>query len=63
MKKLLLLIVLALFAQGTFAQMGINATGTAPATSAMLDVSSTSKGFLPPRMTSTQRNNIWTIGI
>lgn len=37
-------------------QLGI---GTAtPAASAILDVSSTSKGFLPPRMTITQRNAI-----
>jgi hypothetical protein len=35
--------------------MGINATGAAPAVSAMLDVSSNTKGFLPPRMTTAQR--------
>ena len=35
--------------------------GTAtPATSAQLDVSSTTKGFLPPRMTTTERNAITT---
>ncbi|WP_419172486.1 tail fiber domain-containing protein [Halobacteriovorax sp.] len=32
--------------------------GTTPDASAVLDVSSTSKGFLPPRMTSVQRNAI-----
>ena len=37
------------------AQIGI---GTTQAASAMLDVSSTNKGFLPPRMDSTQRNAI-----
>jgi division protein CdvB (Snf7/Vps24/ESCRT-III family) len=37
------------------AQVGINASGTPPHTSAMLDVSSTTKGFLPPRMTTAQR--------
>jgi uncharacterized protein (TIGR02145 family) len=31
---------------------------TAPNASAALDVSSTSKGFLPPRMTTTERDNI-----
>ncbi len=31
---------------------------TSPNASALLDVSSTTKGFLPPRMTSTQRGNI-----
>ncbi len=38
--------------------VGINATGDAPNGSAMLDVSSTNKGFLPPRMTTAQRNLI-----
>jgi hypothetical protein len=42
----------------TTAQVGINANGSAPATSAMLDVSSTSKGFLPPRMNTAQRTVI-----
>jgi hypothetical protein len=34
------------------AQVGINATGAAPATNAMLDVSSSNKGVLLPRMAS-----------
>lgn len=38
--------------------VGINADGSAPNASAMLDVSSTAKGFLPPRMTTAQRNLI-----
>jgi hypothetical protein len=38
-----------------FAQMGINATGTPPANNAMLDISSTTKGLLIPRMTTTER--------
>jgi hypothetical protein len=37
------------------AQMGVNTIGSAPDNSAMLDVSSTTKGLLIPRMTSTQR--------
>jgi hypothetical protein len=37
--------------------VGIGAT-TTPAASAMLDVNSTTQGFLPPRMTTTQRNAI-----
>jgi len=40
------------------AQVGIGIT--TPAASAQLDVSSTTKGFLPPRMTTTQRNAITT---
>lgn len=41
-----------------FGQVGINSTGAAPATNAMLDVSSTTKGLLMPRMTTIQRNTL-----
>ncbi len=60
MKNLTLLsaIVLTLntiiFAQG----VGINTTGADADASAMLDVSSTTKGFLPPRMTEAEKNAI-----
>ncbi|TND09224.1 MAG: hypothetical protein FD123_1627 [Bacteroidetes bacterium] len=40
--------------------VAINATGAAPAASAMLDVTSTTMGFLAPRMTSAQRTAIGT---
>ena len=40
----------------SYAQTGIGTT--TPESSAKLDVSSTNKGFLPPRMTATQRGNI-----
>jgi hypothetical protein len=40
------------------AQIGINSTGASPAPSAMLDVSSTTKGALIPRMTTAQKNAI-----
>jgi uncharacterized protein (TIGR02145 family) len=36
--------------------IAINTDGSTPHTSAMLDVSSTSKGFLPPRMTNAQKS-------
>jgi hypothetical protein len=39
----------------SFSQVGISATNTPPNTSAMLDVSSTTKGLLMPRMTTVQR--------
>lgn len=39
-------------------QTSVNETGTDPDASAMLDVSSTDKGLLVPRMTTAQRNNI-----
>ncbi len=38
--------------------IGINETGADPHPSAMLDVSSTTKGFLPPRMTTAERDAI-----
>ena len=44
---------------GAIAQgVGINETGAAPDASAGLDVDFSNKGFLPPRMTSAQRNTI-----
>ena len=57
MKTLLitLLVATALFAR---AQVSVNMTGTPADSSAMLDVSSTSKGMLVPRMTLAQRNLI-----
>lgn len=45
-------------ATATFAQVGINNDNSAPDGSAMLDVKATAKGFLPPRMTTAQRNTI-----
>jgi uncharacterized protein (TIGR02145 family) len=54
--KHLLLSFLLFTSLAAHSQVGI---GTAtPAASAQLDVSSTTKGFLPPRMDSTQRNAI-----
>ncbi|MES2795327.1 MAG: tail fiber domain-containing protein [Bacteroidota bacterium] len=50
--------------RSSFAQLGVNSDGTAPATNAMLDVSSTSKGLLMPRMNTGQRTAITgTIGL
>jgi Beta-propeller repeat len=57
MKQILrLALLLTLFARplSMAAQVAINADGSAPNASAMLDVSSTNKGFLPPRMTNDQ---------
>ncbi len=41
-----------------YAQVGINSDGSSPAASAMLEVKSTSRGLLIPRMTAAQRNDI-----
>ena len=61
MKKQFFLLATALFLGiQTFAQTGvaINTTGNEPDNSAMLDVSSTTKGLLIPRMTEAQRTAI-----
>ena len=52
------IMLLVILQETVFAQMGVNSTGAVPASSAMLDVSSTTKGFLPPRMTTAQRTAI-----
>ena len=60
MKKIIIL--LAIFTTvATMAQsVAINADGSAANASAILDVSSTTKGFLPPRMTLSDRTSITT---
>lgn len=55
MKNIVTVIVL-FFSMVSFAQTGIGTTS--PNASAQLDVSSTTKGFLPPRMTEAQRTAI-----
>ncbi|MCX6303541.1 MAG: DUF1566 domain-containing protein [Bacteroidetes bacterium] len=55
MKKLFVFIALSLtIINASFPQVSINADNTPPNNSAMLDVKSTNKGFLPPRMDLTQ---------
>jgi hypothetical protein len=60
MKKIyyILTFLLCVYVQTANAQMGVNSTGAEPATSSILDVSSSTKGFLMPRMTTTQRDAI-----
>lgn len=58
--KSLLLICLMFIVIGLQAQVAINTDGTNPDNSAMLDVKSTTRGFLAPRMTLAQRNAILT---
>lgn len=57
-RKYYILTILMAIKLFSYAQIGINATNTAPNGSAMLDVSSTSKGLLIPRMTTAQKNAI-----
>lgn len=62
MKKYLLIMLLicqlAFSAKSYSQNIAVNSTGSLPDTSAMLDVSSTTKGFLTPRMTTAQQNAI-----
>jgi len=59
MKKIYLLVMTCLtIANLAFAQVGINTDNSAPDPAAMLDVKSTVKGFVLPRMTRLQRNAI-----
>ncbi len=52
------LVLLSISSKISAQNIAVNSTGSLPDTSAMLDVSSTVKGFLAPRMTTAQRNAI-----
>jgi uncharacterized protein (TIGR02145 family) len=58
MKKLVLFVAGLMFSANAFSQspgVAINTDGATPHASAMLDASSTTKGFAPPRMTNAQK--------
>jgi hypothetical protein len=57
MKKIFCIIALGII-QTTMAQVAINNVGLPPDASAMLDISSTNRGLLVPRVTMLQRNAI-----
>jgi uncharacterized protein (TIGR02145 family) len=57
MRRVILLIAVLFYLSG-YGQVGINTDNSDPDASAMLDVQSTSKGMLVPRMNSDQRNAI-----
>jgi Chaperone of endosialidase len=60
MKNLLLTtLAILVFLSEIKAQVGINATNSPPHPSAMLDVNSTTKGLLIPRMSTADKNNIF----
>ncbi len=58
MKKIILLVALITTCFMSFAQLKVGNNPTTIAASAMLDVESTTKGLLPPRMTTTERDAI-----
>gem|GEM_PF-2041922 len=62
MKKCTLIFLMLLFSAATFAQsVGINSDGSIPDPSAMLEVKSSNKGFLPPRINLTGTTDVSTI--
>jgi hypothetical protein len=54
----LIIAFLGVYTEGSFAQVAVNTDGSAADTKAMLDVKSTDKGLLIPRMTTAQRTGI-----
>ncbi len=58
MKKIyyILTILLCTYVQSANAQMGVNSSGAVPNAAAMLDVRSSDKGFLMPRLSTAQRD-------
>ena len=58
MKKLFILLAIFTTVAGMAQSVGINADGSAANATAILDLKSTTKGFLPPRMTYAQREAI-----
>lgn len=56
--KLILLPFLLLFIKNSFCQVGISSASITPDASSILELRSTSSGFLPPRLTTTQRDAI-----
>ena len=58
--RIAILTALLLFITATFTQAQVGVGTSSPNAAAQLDVSSTTKGFLPPRMTYAQRQSITT---
>jgi hypothetical protein len=57
-KHFLTLIAIATFTKVSFSQVGVNSDNSAPHPSAQLDIKSTDKGLLIPRLTTLERNAI-----
>lgn len=59
-RNILIIVCVTLLITGSYAQVAINETGATPDPSAILDLSSTDKGLLIPRVTTSQRSAIGT---
>ncbi len=58
MRTLIILFCYLVFSLGISAQVSVSVDGSDPDVTAILEVKSTDKGFLPPRMKQTQRDGI-----
>jgi hypothetical protein len=58
LSPVIILLLFLLQSQAVYPQVSINNNGSSPDSSSMLDVQSTSKGVLVPRMTGSQRTGI-----
>lgn len=58
LKAIFFIALSLLFATTLFAQVGISSTSITPNSSSILELRSTTLGFLPPRMTTTERDAI-----
>lgn len=58
MKNIFFYLVMTIIAVNGFAQIAVNTDGSSPDNSAMMDIKSTAKGLLIPRMTAAQRDAI-----
>jgi len=57
-KQVTIVVTLLLWSMFSFSQVSVNTTGNDPDNSAMLDVSSNTKGLLIPRMSTSERDQI-----
>jgi hypothetical protein len=57
-KQIIFFVVFISMYAAVVAQVGVNTDGSIPNSSAMLDVKSSTKGFLPPRMTLAERSAV-----
>ncbi len=58
MKKIIILVTIVLSERAAYPQVAINTDGSQPQSTAILDVKSTTKGMLIPRMTKVQREQL-----
>ena len=58
MKKYTFFFIALLSSYAAFSQIAVNTDGSSPAASAIVDIKSNSKGFLPPRLSQSKRDSV-----